>query len=387
MKNNIIKKNGKYTCTKFKQCGGCSYDFDYLEQIQRKQSIASARLSRFGKVKDIIAMDEPYRYRCKVSRVYRAAKNGRLIAGVFKSKSRTSVPAPDCMLEDKRLCEIAWGLGDIFTKYRIAPYDFDTKKGVLKHVMLRKGHRTGQILLCIVTAQAIKNAKGLTSAITERFPDITTIAENISPRSAPMLMGRQETVLYGKGYIEDDILGLRFRISSTSFMQVNPTQSERLYSAARDMLGESTQSIMDAYCGTGTIGLICAGNAKKLTGVELTPAAVEDAQRNAKENGVDNAEFICADAAKYMKQLSDNGGTLDVLIVDPPRAGLDRVFIEAIDRLRPKQIIYISCSLDSLARDLSFIRKLGYKAEEIQPVDMFPHTRHIEFVVKISSIA
>ena len=386
MKNNLITKDGRPACTKFKQCGGCSYDMPYEQQCERKLGSLKRRLSRFGRVSDIVTMDKPYRCRCKLTRVYKRAANGQLVSCIFKSKSLSCVPVYDCMLEDKRLCVIARELGEVFTRFKITPYDYRTGRGTLRQIMLRKGLKTGQILLCIVTApHSLKSPKALGETIAKRFPDITTVVHNECKNPLPLTLGDKETVLTGRGYIEDELLGLRFRISAGSFMQVNPSQTERLYSIARDMLGEGVETLLDAYCGTGTVGLVCAGKARRLIGVEKTPSAVRDAVQNAKNNAAVNAEFICADASDYMRSLAERGEDIDAVIMDPPRAGADKRFIDALSALAPKRIVYISCSSETLSRDLYLLKKCGYKALKIQPVDMFPHTKHIETVTLLQA--
>lgn len=385
MKNNILTKDGRLSCKKFKSCGGCSYDLSIDEQTQRKQQAVRHKLSRFGRVSRIITMDKPYRYRCKVTRVYRKAANGRLIAGIFKSGSKGCVPVHDCMLEDKRLCEIAFGLAPIFDRFKMQPFDYNTGKGCIRHVMLRKGCKTGEILLCIVTSpRTFKNTAALADEISKKYPDITTIVHNECKNPLPLTLGESEHILKGQGFITDELCGLRFNISAGSFMQVNPMQTEVLYSAARDMLDDDTDTLLDAYCGTGTIGLICAGKAAHVTGVEKTPSAIEDARRNAAANGISNAEFICGDAGKYMLHLAKQGMKISAVIMDPPRAGADRRFIESLGSLSPKQVVYISCNPETLSRDLYLLKQQGYKAEKIQPVDMFPHTRHIETIVLLT---
>ncbi|MBO6140194.1 MAG: 23S rRNA (uracil(1939)-C(5))-methyltransferase RlmD [Ruminococcus sp.] len=386
MKDNIIIKNGEAFCKKFKQCGGCSYELPYSEELERKQQVANRLLSRFGRVEKVIGMESPERYRCKVTRVYKRAENGRLITGIFKSKSLSLVPVKDCLLEDKRLCEIAQGLCDVFSSFKIEPYDYKSGKGELKHVLLRKGLKTGEIMLCIVTkSPALKSSHALVKAVTEKYRDITTIVHNVNSSTFPLTLGKKENVLFGKGCIEDELMGVRFKISAASFMQVNPLQTVRLYSLARDMLDEGTKTLIDAYCGTGTIGLICADKTDRLIGVEQTPSAVRDARENAKRCNIENAEFICADAGTFMRELAQSGEDIDVVIMDPPRAGADKRFLDSLSQLAPKQLIYISCNMQTLARDMSILKKTGYKAVKIQPVDMFARTRHCECVCKLVS--
>lgn len=381
MKNNIVTEKGRLVCTKFKSCGGCAFEQEYAEQTIRKKASVSNKLRFFGGVSRLETMADPYRYRCKVTRVYKKASNGQLISSVFKSKSGGCVPVADCMLEDKRLCEIAYDLGGVFSRFEVRPYDFETGKGCLRHIMLRKGYETGQILLCIVTQPGtLKKPVSLANEIARRFPDITTIVHNECASSMPLTLGKHEQVLTGDGCIEDRLLGLSFRISAGSFMQVNPQMTAALYAYAREQLDDNTGTLLDAYCGTGTVGLICAGKAQQVIGVEKTPSAIEDAKRNAKANGIENARFVCADATQFIEELAARGEHIDAVILDPPRAGASSRFIEAVGTLAPKQVIYISCSPDTLARDLRLFKKQGYRIGKPKCFDMFPHTRHIETV-------
>ncbi|MBR1664231.1 MAG: 23S rRNA (uracil(1939)-C(5))-methyltransferase RlmD [Ruminococcus sp.] len=381
MKNNLFNENGRTRCQKFKSCGGCSYDFDYDRQLERKQQKASRLLSRFGRVERIAAMDEPYHYRTKVTRVYKRAGNGRLISGIFKSKSGGCVPVKECMLEDKRLCEIAYRLSAVFDEFNIAPFDYKTGRGTIRQVLLKKGAASGEIMLCIVTpTRDLKSRMALAGEILKRFPDVTTIVQNICKDLMPLTLGDEEVIIHGKGYITDTLLGRRFKISAKSFMQVNAVQTEKLYSYAKEFLGQA-DTLIDAYCGTGTIGLICADNVRQLYGTEIVRQAVRDAEYNAYANGIGNARFICADAKRFMAEFIHEGLKADAVILDPPRAGADRRFLESLIKLAPGKIIYISCGIDTLSRDLSILKKGGYRVQRIQPVDMFAHTVHIETVV------
>ncbi|MBR1750291.1 MAG: 23S rRNA (uracil(1939)-C(5))-methyltransferase RlmD [Ruminococcus sp.] len=384
MKDNLTKdKSGRLRCSKFKSCGGCSYDFDYSEQLVRKQRKADRLLSRFGRVEKIAAMESPYFYRTKVTRVYTRAGNGRLVCGVFKSKSGSCVPVKECMLEDRRLCEIAFKLADVFTALKITPYDYRSGRGELRQVLLKKGSETGEIMLCIVTnSKALKNKNALVKMICDRFPDVTTIVHNICKSPMPLTLGDEQQVLYGKGIIRDTILGKSFKISAKSFMQVNAVQTKKLYSFAKGYLGRA-DTLIDAYCGTGTIGLICCDNVNRLYGTEIVSGAVKDAVQNAKDNDIKNAEFVCKDAKVFIKEFLNEGLKADAVILDPPRAGADRRFLESLIKLAPGKIIYISCGIDTLARDLCILTKGGYAVKRIQPVDMFAHTTHIENVVEL----
>ena len=252
--------------------------------------------------------------------------------------------------------------------------------------MIRRGFTTGEILVVLVTASPVFPSKNnFVKALREKHPEITTIVQNINGRSTSMVLGDKEHVLYGKGYIEDVLCGLRFRISSRSFYQINSAQTEKLYAKAME-LAELTgnETVLDAYCGIGTIGLIASKHAGKVIGVELNQDAVRDAVQNAKKNGITNAQFFCNDAGRFMSHMAARGESADVVFMDPPRSGSTEEFIDAVALMQPKRVVYISCGPDTLARDLRMFAKHGYKAKEAWPVDLFGWTEHVETVCLLS---
>ena len=378
--NNNRKQYRRCPC--FKRCGGCQLDMPYEKQIQWKQDKAIRMLSGFCKVHSIAAMDSPYNYRNKVQTVYKLS-GGRVASGVFQSSSRSVTFVDKCSLEDKRAWEIIGALKKLFTSFRINPYDERTGKGLLRHTLIRIADGTGEIMVVLVTKGPIFPAKrNFVRTLLKACPDITTVVHNINPDRMPLTLGERNIVLYGSGKITDELCGCRFIISPASFYQVNPVQTRVLYDTvvtAADI--KQGTRVLDAYCGVGTIGIICAKQGASVVGVESNKSAVKDAVTNARLNKLDNISFVCADATQMMGELAYRGESFDVIIMDPPRAGSTQEFISAVAAVSPKRVVYVSCRIESLERDLKLFRKLGYKAQLIQPVDMFPHTTGIETVV------
>lgn len=375
-------KTGEKKCRCFKRCGGCQLQETYAEQLERKQQKAERMLSKFAPVNRIIAMDSPYNYRCKVQNIFGRDGSKRIISGIYQSSGQKLVSVDDCMLEDTHAAPIVQTVKGLMKDMRIAPYDLRTGRGVIRHTLIRTSVTTGQIMLVVVTAVPMLPSKNnFVKALLKAHPDINTIVQNICPDGMPLTLGERSVILHGDGYIEDELCGCRFRISPASFYQVNPIQTEKLYSCAVAAAGISEGvRVIDAYCGTGTIGIICAKNGAEVTGVELNKSACKDAVANAKLNGLKNIRFYNDDAGKFMQQMASRGESCDVLIMDPPRAGASREFIGCAGKLRPDKIVYVSCKIETLERDLKLLRKEGYRVTYIQPVDMFPHTMGIETV-------
>lgn len=376
-------------CSCFKRCGGCQLDMTYKQQLEWKQSKAQRMLSRFCKVQDIIAMEQPYNYRNKVQTVYRRTSSGRLISGVYQSSSRSVTAVDDCMLEDTAASEVVTQLKRLFVSFKLTPYDECTGRGVIRHTLIRVAKGTGEVMLVIVTNGAMFPSKrNFVKALLEKCPFITTIVQNISDEPLPLTLGRRNVVLYGKGKIVDELCGCKFLISPESFYQVNHVQTEALYSEAVKAAGiDKDMLVLDAYCGVGTIGMICAKQGARVLGIESNQAAVKDAITNAKLNGLDNISFVCADATQMLCELAYKGEKCDVLIMDPPRAGSTQEFISAVAAISPQTVVYVSCKIETLERDLKIFSKCGYKARLIQPIDMFPHTTGIETVVLLNKKA
>ena len=375
-------KTGEKICRCFKRCGGCQLQETYAEQLTRKQEKAERMLSKFAKVRPIIAMDSPYYYRCKVQNVYGKGRGGELISGIFQSTGQKMVAVDDCMLEDRRAAPIVQTLKKLMHDLKIQPYDLRTGSGLLRHTLIRTSASTGEVMLVLVTASALLPAKKhLVSALQKAHPELTTIVQNICPDGLPLTLGERSITLAGKGYIEDILCGCRFRISPASFYQVNPVQTEKLYAYAVEAAGiRAGVSVIDAYCGTGTIGMICAKQGADVIGIELNRFACRDAAENAKRNQLENIRFCNEDAGKFLQRMAKEGGRCDVLLMDPPRAGASPAFLRAAAEMKPERIVYVSCKIETLERDLKQLTQFGYRVTDIQPVDMFPHTTGIETV-------
>lgn len=374
-------------CELYKKCGGCQLqNMSYREQLEWKQRRVEKLLGRFCKVERIIGMENPYHYRNKVQAAFTTAKNGKIISGVYQSGTHSVVCVDSCLTEDEKADKIIVTIRNLLSSFKIPAYDERSGRGVLRHVLVRRGFSTGQIMVVLVTAGAIFPSKNnFVKALLREHPDITTVIHNINPYKTSLVLGERENVLYGSGKIEDVLCSLTFRISSRSFYQINPVQTEVLYNTAMDYASMSgNERVIDAYCGIGTIGLAASKTAGEVIGIELNRDAVRDAVSNAKRNGITNARFFCADAGEFMSDMSSDDERADVVFMDPPRAGSDERFLSSVMKLSPKKIVYISCNPETQQRDLRILTSGGYHAERIQPVDMFPHTNHIETVVLLS---
>ena len=374
-------------CPLAKKCGGCQLqNMPYDDQKRWKQSKVNILLGKFGRVEPIIGMDEPYHYRNKVQAAFGRTRSGAIISGVYQSGSHRIVPVDSCMTEDRTADKIIVDIRKMLPSFKVQVYDEDVGTGFLRHVLVKRGFKTGQVMVVLVGASAMfPLKKKFTAALIAKHPEITTVVLNINPKHTNLVLGEREEVLFGKGYIEDELCGCTFRISPRSFYQINPVQTEKLYSLAMELAALTKKSrVIDAYCGIGTIGLVAAKTAGKVTGVELNRDAVRDAKINTKLNGCTNAEFFCGDAGDYMEYVADSGETADVVFMDPPRSGSTQKFISSMCRMSPKRIVYISCSPETQSRDLELITANGYIVNRIVPVDMFPHTNHIECVCLLS---
>lgn len=377
----------KSTCGAAKKCGGCAYQgVAYEEQLKIKQKEVSKLLKEFCVVRPIIGMEQPLHYRNKVHAVFERDKNGTIISGVYERNSHKVVPVDECMIEDSTADAIIRDIRGMLKSFKIKTYDEDTHYGLLRHVLIRRGFQSGEVLVVLVLASPILPSKNnFVKALQKLHPEITSIVINVNDKKTSMVLGEREIILYGKGYIEDTLCGKTFRISPKSFYQVNPVQTEILYQKAMDMAKlTGKERVLDAYCGIGTIGIVASGRAKEVIGVELNPDAVRDARTNAKRNQIKNISFYQNDAGKFMTTMAENGGEVDVVFMDPPRTGSDEAFLSAVVKLSPKKIVYISCNPQTQARDLRYLVKNGYRAKEAWPVDMFPWTDSVETVVQLS---
>ena len=370
-------------CKVWKKCGGCQFQgVPYTEQIKIKQKNMNKLLKKYGNVKPIIGMENPFYYRNKVHAVFDRDKKGNIICGTYEAGTHRVVPVEECMIEDKTSQEIIRAIRDMLKSFRIKTYDEDTGYGLLRHVLVRRGFSTDEIMVVLVVASPIFPSKNnFVKALRKKFPQISTVVLNVNDKKTSMVLGERDIVLYGKGFIRDRLCGCTFRISPQSFYQVNPVQTELLYKTAIEYAGLGRKErVIDAYCGIGTIGLVAAGKAREVIGIELNKNAVRDAIVNARENKITNARFYQGDAGEFMEGMVSEGERADVVFMDPPRTGSTEKFLTSLVKLGPSRIVYISCGPDTLARDLEFLTKHGYVTRKIQPVDMFSFTEHCEVV-------
>ncbi len=374
-------------CKSYKKCGGCQYQgLAYPKQLEKKQKNVEALLKKFGKVNPIIGMKEPFYYRNKVHAVFDRDRRGNIISGTYEANSHRVVPIEECLIEDKKCQEIIRTIRGMLKSFKIKTYDEDTGYGLLRHVLVRRGAKSGEIMVVLVLGSPIFPSKNnFVKALRKEHPEITTILLNVNSKKTSMVLGEKESVIYGKGFIRDELCGCTFRISAKSFYQVNPVQTEVLYNKAIEFAAlTGKERVIDAYCGIGTIGMIAAKHAKEVIGVELNKDAVRDAKLNAKENNVKNIVFRQGDAGEFMTAMAAAGEKADVVLMDPPRAGSDEAFLSAVVKLAPKKVVYVSCNPETLARDLKYLTRKGYEVRKIQPVDMFGFTVHVETVVMLS---
>ena len=368
-----------------KNCGGCPLlELPYADQLKQKEERVRALLGRYGPVHPIRGMETPYHYRNKVISTFAAGQGGKLVSGIYAAGTHKVLPVERCLLEDEVLDTVLEAVRAAAAACRYQPFREDQGTGLLRHCLLRRGAATGQVMVVLVTAQPIlpgaKNfVRALLAEAEKRKVPVTTIVQNYNPRRTSVVLGEQEKVLYGKGFILDELCGKTYALSPRSFYQVNPVQTAVLYGLAVEAAQlTGREVVLDAYCGIGTIGMIAAADAREVIGVEQNPAAVRDAIRNAKENGVENIHFVAADATEWMQAAAAEKLSIDILLMDPPRSGSTPEFLSAAVKMAPRRIVYISCCPETQARDLALLQKGGYRVTLLQPVDMFPHTEHIE---------
>ena len=377
----------KSLCPHFKTCGGCQYlDMPYEKQLEHKKKEVSDLLRPFCRVEEIIGMDDPFHYRNKVHAVMARDRKGRIISGVYKEGTHTVLPVETCLIENKKADEIIGTIRELLPSFKMKVFDEDTGYGFLRHVLVRTAHATGEIMVVLITASPVFPSKNnFVKALRKVHPEITTVVQNVNGRDTSMVLGEKEHVLYGPGFIVDVLCGKKFRISSKSFYQINPVQTEKLYNLAIEAAGlTGKETVVDAYCGIGTIGIVAASAAKEVIGVELNKDAVRDAVTNAKANGEKNIRFYNNDAGKFMVQMASQNAHADVVFMDPPRSGSTEEFMDAVAILNPDRVVYVSCNPETLARDLAYFKKKGYKAARGWAVDQFPMTGHVETVVLLS---
>ena len=372
-------------CPHAKKCGGCQLqNMTYQRQLSHKQVKVIKLLGKYRHVDEIIGMERPYHYRNKVQAAF-GERNGGVISGIYQSSTHKIVPVDSCLIEDPKADEIIVTVRKLLTSFKLRAFNDVTMKGFLRHVLIKRGFSSGEIMVVLVTAvMDFPKESQFVNALLSKHPEITTVVQNVNNKRTSLLLGEESRVLYGTGYIEEDLCGFRFRISPKAFYQINPTQTAVLYGKALEF-AELTgkERVLDAYCGTGTIGIIASPKAGQVVGVELNGDAVRDAKVNAELNGVDNITFYEDDAGRFMVKAAQKGQKYDVVIMDPPRAGASLEFLKCLVTLSPKKVVYISCNPETQARDVGFLIKNGYRVKKIQPVDMFPHTEHVECVVSL----
>ena len=373
----------KAPCPYSKRCGGCQMQrYPYEEQLRRKQERCVRLLGSFCRVEPILGMERPEHYRNKVHAAFGMDAGRKPVCGIYQPGSHAIVPVEDCMIEDSAADAVVRDIRTMLPEFRIRVYDERSGSGWLRHVLIRRAFATGQMLVVLVAVSPIFSLqKPFLKKLLSLHPEITSVVLNVNDRYGPVVLGSREKVLYGPGYVEDLLCGKRFRISPRSFYQINPVQTERLYGKAIEfaqLSGEET--VLDAYCGIGTIGICAADKAGQIIGVELNRDAVGDAIVNARLNGLKNCWFTAGDAGEYLERMVRDGYRPDLVFMDPPRAGSDERFLRSLIRCAPGRVVYVSCDPDTLVRDLGVLTEKRYRVDAIQPVDMFPYTEHVETV-------
>ena len=380
-----------YACPVARRCGGCEWlSMPYDLQLSRKQDYIEELFNDVPcEVEPIVGMEHPERYRNKVQLPFAAGHTNReghraVRWGIFERRTHNIVPCDDCLVEDERARPIIADVARLMTDMDIEPYDEATGEGVVRYALVRTAYATGQTMLTLVcNGDRIPGEEVLVNTLLDWHPELTTVVLNENTERTSVILGPREYVLAGPGYIEDELCGCRFRISSSSFYQTNPVAAEDLYNLAVEMASlKPSDRIGDAYCGTGTIGIVAAKKSgAQLLGVERNADAVEDARVNAELNEVANATFVAGDAGTVFAHMARQGERLDVVFMDPPRAGATQAFLANLSRLSPTRVVYISCDPRTQRRDIAALTRNGYRVKRIRPVDMFPHTDHVENVV------
>ncbi|MBC1563419.1 23S rRNA (uracil(1939)-C(5))-methyltransferase RlmD [Listeria booriae] len=373
-------------CLVYSQCGGCQLQhLSYDGQLRMKQKQVAQVMKRIGKqdveVLPTLGMENPWNYRNK-AQVPVGFVNDRLVAGFYQQRSHQIIDMNTCLIQQEENNEVIQTARAIFAKYHVEPYDETTRKGVLRHLMTRFATTTGELMLVIVTTKLnFPNKAEILAELQQSIPELTSLVQNVNTANTNVIFGEQTVVLAGREYIMDAIHGISFAISARSFYQVNPEQTEILYAEALKLAGlTGEETVIDAYCGIGSISLCLAKEAKHVYGVEIVPQAIEDARANAKLNKMDNVTFAVGKAEEVIPDWFKQGIKADVLVVDPPRKGCDDALLQTILKMKPKRVVYVSCNPATLARDMLVLTEGGYEAEMVQPVDMFPQTTHVECV-------
>ena len=374
-------------CKTYKRCGGCSLrHIQYAETLNMKrnavQSLVNKTLQTKIKVEETLGMENPYHYRNKAQYPVGIDKEGKPVIGVFANRTHEIIPIEKCLIQNEQTEEIAKYIVNYIAENHISIYNENTRKGLVRHIVTKVGKKTNEIMVVIViNGEKIPNEKKIVETLVAKFPKIKTIVKNINEKNTNVILGEKNITMYGKGYITDKLGELSFKISPLSFYQVNPVQAEKLYTIGVESANITQKDVVfDLYCGIGTISLFMAKYAKKVYGIEIVKQAVEDAVENAKTNNIENAEFIAGDVEEVLDDLINNKKIIpDIVMVDPPRRGLDKTSIQNILKIKPKKLVYISCNPATLVRDLKELEE-SYEINSIKPVDMFPFTSSVECV-------
>ncbi|MFZ5825067.1 MAG: 23S rRNA (uracil(1939)-C(5))-methyltransferase RlmD [Bacillota bacterium] len=377
-------------CPVVGECGGCQLQhIAYDAQLDLKRQQVVDAITRVGKLEGVtvhptLGMPEPWQYRNKAQFPF-GYRSGKVVAGFFAPGTHRIVDIEQCEIQHPLANQIMREVKALARIYGVRIYDERTHSGVLRHVLGRVGRGTGEAMAVLVTnGREFPFGEEIAQGLLERIPGLVSVVQNINPQQTNVILGRESKILAGKDHITDYIGDLKFNISPLSFFQVNPAQTEVLYGKALEYAAlTGTETVLDIYCGIGTISLFLAKQAREVVGIEWAREAVADARENAERNGVANAQFIAGDAAVEMPRLAEEGVRADVIVLDPPRKGCDEPVLEAMAQVRPQRIVYVSCNPASLARDLGRLGALGYRTLEVQPVDMFPHTAHVECVARL----
>ena len=383
-------------CPSARQCGGCQLQaMSYEEQLRFKENKVRNNLSRIGGLTEIpmepiIGMDEPWRYRNKAQFPFGKDKDGRIITGFYAGRTHAIIEQEDCLLGVEENQPILDCIRGFMEEYHIAPYEEELHKGLVRHVLIRKGFTTGELMVCLVLNGDVKKLKApevLVERLVKLFPShMASISCSINREKTNVIMGKEIVNLHGPGYITDYIGNVCYRISPLSFYQVNPVQTQKLYGTALEYAGlTGEETVWDLYCGIGTISLFLAQKAKKVYGVEIIPQAIDDARANAKLNHFENVEFFVGKAEEVLpEQYEKNQVYADTIVVDPPRKGCDSVCLDTIVKMAPEKVVYVSCDSATLARDVKYLGERGYEVKRVKTVDMFPWSGHVETVVLLS---
>lgn len=373
--------NKKY-CSVSKKCSGCQLsNMDYERQLRFKQNEVRIRFNRLCKVQKILGAKSPLNYRNKAQFMFRKVK-GHILSGIYQSADKTVVLTDSCALHTPEQNTVAKVLCKLFESFKIEPYDLHKRRGLVKNVIVRQSFHTGELMVVIVCDYKgnFPSEKAFAQALAKEVPKVASVILT-KHRGTTLSQGETPKVIYGKSHITDKICSLDFIISYNSFFQINPMQTQVLYTTAVKMAELTKEdTVLDAYSGTGTIGMICAPQCKQVYSVELNQNAVRDAKENKRINNIDNVSLVCADSEQYIEALAMEGTVLDTALLDPPRAGCSRSFLASLCRLSPKKIVYISCNMDTQLRDVRYLLKNGYKLKKVQGIDMFPYTKHTECI-------